>query len=241
MNYVFKKENPLNFKTATSNERGFTIIELIISIFILTVAVVGIFSIFSVMVILTADAADKLTATYLAQEGIEIVSNIRDSNWLNMDACAADPSCTSTYNWDDGLGVENQNCEPPTGCTGDYKTGTLVSGASPLLTPWSNNYLNIDSNGFYNDSAGTQTKFKRKILITPVTDANETSDYILNVEVQVSWDQKATILSSGVSANYCCPDSSNSNCPKNAANCIKLDSTMYDWYNYNKNIPVAGS
>jgi prepilin-type N-terminal cleavage/methylation domain-containing protein len=52
--------------------KGFTLIELIISVFILSVAVVGIFNAFSIMIILTSDAADRLTATYLAQEGEEI-------------------------------------------------------------------------------------------------------------------------------------------------------------------------
>ena len=232
MNYVFKKENSVNSKITAGDERGFTIIELIISIFILTVAVVGIFSIFSMMVILTADAADKLTATYLAQEGLEIVSNMRDSNWLNMDACAANTSCTSTYNWDDGL-----DCARPIGCQGDYKTGTLVSGANTTLAPWSDSYLYINPGGFYESSfrtGDTPTKFKRRILIAPVKDANGTSDYILSVEIQVSWDQKASILNP-------CPGNTCSASVCGASNCVKLDLTMYDWYNYGKNLPVASS
>ena len=43
-------------------------------------------------------------------------------------------------------------------------------------------YTNKDS-GFYNYSGGTQTKFKRKIIITPLPDVNGTQDYIFNVEV----------------------------------------------------------
>src|SRR3989344_4749088 len=56
---------------------GFTIIELVISIFIITVAVVGVYSAFSLAVILSSDAANRLTAAYLGQEGQEIERNIR--------------------------------------------------------------------------------------------------------------------------------------------------------------------
>ena len=86
-----------------NSSKGFTIIELIISIFILSVALVGIFSAFSIVTILTSDSADRLTGTYLAQEGMEIVRNIRDTNWIKMDHdCSGSATCT--YTW---LDVDN--------------------------------------------------------------------------------------------------------------------------------------
>jgi type II secretory pathway pseudopilin PulG len=231
--------------------KGFTIIELIISIFILSLAVVGIFSAFSMMVILTADAADKLTATYLAQEGMEIVRNVRDTNWLNMDLCdsgktiPANVSCPSS--WVDGLtttenGADNSpvDCSCPVGddctskgCNADYTTGTNIATGATQMANWASSdgdYLNIDAaTGFYDYKAGTRTKFKRKILITPVADANGTENYILNVEIQTSWDQKATILNSAHRAGDCSP-----------SNCVKLDAIMYDWYNYSQNAAATG-
>jgi type II secretory pathway pseudopilin PulG len=234
MNLIFKKE------------KAFTIIELIISIFILSVAVVGIFSAFSTMVILTSDAADKLTATYLAQEGLEIVRNVRDTNWLKTDTCSADPTCTDTYSWVDGLGVNDQSCL--NGCKADFTTGTAINGAHSM-TPWTSSpadYLKINANGFYGysscdpsdprystNSNFCQTKFKRKIIITPLLDANGTTKYyILDVMVEVAWDQKATLLNpTFLTANDSLADDCTIKAHKN--NCVKIEETMYDWYNYN--------
>jgi len=126
------------------------------------------------MVILTSDASDRLTAAYLAQEGMEIVRNIRDTNWLNM---SDDPEAT----WYDGL----SECE--SGCQADYET--TGAATSPLVPYVDIDHLKIDDTGdFYNRTSGTDTKFKRKITITFAT------EYIMKVSVQVFWDQKPTIL-----------------------------------------------
>lgn len=203
MKFIFKKE------------KGFTIIELVISIFILSFAVVGIFSAFSIMVILTSDTANQLTAAYLAQEGMEIVRNIRDTNWLNMNICAAAPSALNCpVTWVDGLAA---GVCSTTGCGADYKSISM-SGT------FSGDYLDIDPDGFYGYTSGTQTIFKRKIIITPIADVNgQASDHILKVIVQVSWDKKATILNnSEVPADSCVE----------GKNCIVAEETLYDWYNY---------
>ena len=150
--------------------KGFTIIELIIAIFVLSVAVVGIFSAFSIIVVLTSDTADRLTATYLAQEGMEIVRNIRDTNWLYMDICAANMipfpmgvTCPAT--WVDKLNV----CA--SGCEADYTTAGTGTTMPSSISVWASpgRYLKIDSSqysttyGFYNYLSGTDSKFKRKI------------------------------------------------------------------------------
>jgi len=207
-------------------KNGFTIIELIVSIFILSIGVLGVFSAFSMITILTSSTADRLTATYLAQEGMEIVRNIRDTNWLNMDGATGDfPSCASgndptsncPFSWVDGI----DNCES-FGCQADYTTGTSVSS---IMNSWSGDgdYLFLNTDGFYSyDTNGTQTKFKRKITIAPVTDVDTLDDHIIKVKVEVSWNQKATILKSGFLAGDC----------TTTDNCITTEETLYDWYNY---------
>ena len=190
---------------------GFTIIELIISIFILSIAIVGIFSAFSIVTILTSDTVDRLAATYLAQEGMEIVRNIRDTNWLNMDAGV------SGVAWDNGF----NSCEDK-GCEVDYTTTGY--GSNPVKPYASGHYLNIDANGFYHyQEAALNTKFKRKIIITKVTDVDNKDDHIIKVTVEVSWDRKATIINSGISAGTCIASNNN---------CIRAEETLYDWYNY---------
>jgi prepilin-type N-terminal cleavage/methylation domain-containing protein len=194
-------------------KNGFTIIELIISIFILSIAIVGIFSAFSMITILTSDASNRLTATYLTQEGMEIVRNIRDTNWIKI------RNGESGVTWDYGF----SSCE--SGCEMDYTTGTVVSGAHEI-TNWSGdgNYLfKNNSTGFYthNEANATSTKFKRKIIITPVEDVDGKSSHILKVTVQVSWDQKPTILNPLHLAKDCI-----------SSNCIIAEETLYDWFVY---------
>src|SRR3989344_3018190 len=110
--------------------RGFTIIEMIISVFMLSGAVLVIFGSFSLMIILSRDSEDRLVANYLVQEGIEIIRNIRDTNWL---ASAVNPGF---FVWDNGLAA----CKSA-GCEVDYKT--TGSGASPVY-PWQDRFLKIN-------------------------------------------------------------------------------------------------
>ncbi|MBI3631498.1 MAG: prepilin-type N-terminal cleavage/methylation domain-containing protein [Candidatus Staskawiczbacteria bacterium] len=164
-----------------TKNKGFTLIELVISIAILIVAVIGVYNSFSTVVILTSSVSSRFTAAYLAQEGVEITRNMRDNNWLQKE---------QGREWNYGL----LNCE--NGCEADYKTGTSVSANSGLI-PLGDNYLKIKNDitdpakkVFYSyDSFGsfTATKFKRKITITP--DPNPLRP-VLKVSVLVTWMEK---------------------------------------------------
>jgi len=158
-------------------QKGFTIIEMVISIFILSVAVIVIFGSFSLMVILSSDAEDRLTATYLAQEGIEIIRNIRDTNWL---ASVSNPGSVA---WDDGLSY----CVSSIGCEVDYKTTGFES--NPVY-PWQERFLKINpDNHFFEYESGEETKFKRKITIDATL-----SPHILKTKVEVFWNKRPSIL-----------------------------------------------
>ena len=173
-----KNKNKRNFRLSSESGAGFTMIELVIALFVLTVAVIGAYNAFSIMVVATAQMSDRFTAAYLAEEGIEIVRNMRDNNWLDADQDPEDPAIT----WDRGL----TSCD--TGCEADYKTGTS-SGIE--LTPYSSGGRNlyIDSNKFYSYAQiGVETKFRRKITIYPV------DDHTLRVTATVFWDEKRNIV-----------------------------------------------
>lgn len=179
------------------NNKGFTLIELVIAIFILVFAIIGVYNAFSTVVVLTTGASSRFTAAYLAQEGIEIVRNMRDNNWLKME------EAPETI-WTDGL----LECED--GCEADYKTGTLPA---LILVPWTSggNYLKINNNnGFYSyDSTGeyTETKFKRKIIITQ----NPATPNVFQVTVLVTWKEKEE---EGCVYGYC----------------IEAEEYLYNWY-----------
>lgn len=153
-----------------AEKKGFTLLEVIIAIFIITTGIVGVLGLISQTITVTNISSQRLIAAYLAQEGVEIVRNIRDTNWLE-----------EAPSWDDGLTVGDWE--------GDYDD-------IQNLTSWINpgNFLNVDAAGFYSYSAGTQTKFKRKITIQPVVN-------ILEVSVLVEWQYKGNTYSISVQEN----------------------------------------
>ncbi len=166
-------------------ESGFTLLEVIVAIFILTVGVGGSFVLIQQTLSASLMAQSRLIAAYLAQEGIEIIRNVRDNNWLEQRESLDIPPLPL---WDDGL----DDCSPPAKCCeADYKTDMPPS--YPSLTTITGcgfghlNHLNIDSNGFYSYSGGTQTKFKRKISI------NQVEDNKMKVVVVVQWIEKNQI------------------------------------------------
>lgn len=158
--------------------KGFTLIEVIVAVFILTVGVGGSFALIEQMLVGTSVAESRLIASYLAQEGIEIVRNIRDTNWLEKREL-------SGTEWNQDL----DNCAGPVGCCeGDYTTDTPPS-MTRLTSVASCNfgdlrYLRIDSSGFYSYGSGIQTKFKRKIFIESSGPDKE------KVEVVVEWKER---------------------------------------------------
>lgn len=156
MNNIFKKE------------KGFTLLEMIISIMIITIGIFGAYSAVSKYAKNTQQERENLIAAYLCQEGIEIIKNIRDSNWI------------SEVSWDTGLTSCNAGCEI------DYeKKGG--DGVTDGLTAWSSpgNFLYIDATtGLYkyeHTSSDIETPWTRRITIdTGTTD-------ILKITVEVSW------------------------------------------------------
>ena len=127
------------------NNKSFTLIELVVALFLITVGTIGSFSLIQRILTLTSIVPSQFTAAYLTQEGIEITRNIRDTNWLEQ---RTNPEVL----WDEGL------------LTGDWETDYNDSS----LTSWAGEgrFLNIGSSGFYSyDVLDNPTKFKRKITI----------------------------------------------------------------------------
>lgn len=77
--------------------KGFILLELLITIFVFTIGVIGVFNVIQNISFSSQTNSSKLTAAYLAQEGIEKVRYKRDSNWLAKVAWDLDlPAGTET-------------------------------------------------------------------------------------------------------------------------------------------------
>jgi len=80
--------------------KSFTMIEVLGAVFILSVGVLGAYSVVQNIFIQTFYSSARLTAAYLAEEGLEKVRNIRDTAWIDS---AIDDWANNGVN--DGLAV----------------------------------------------------------------------------------------------------------------------------------------
>ncbi|NQT50051.1 prepilin-type N-terminal cleavage/methylation domain-containing protein [Candidatus Kuenenbacteria bacterium] len=82
------------------NQQGQTLIEAIVAIAIIGVALIGFLSQSSYNFAAAKESFNRTVALNLAREGIEVVRNVRDSNWLQ--GCF-DPAKSSCKYWNTGL------------------------------------------------------------------------------------------------------------------------------------------
>ena len=73
------KEKEFSF---LKNNKGFTLVETLIAITLVTVGLLGAVTLIIYAISVTSLVRGKLIASQLAQEGVEVVRNIRDNNWL---------------------------------------------------------------------------------------------------------------------------------------------------------------
>lgn len=157
-------------KKAKKNAQGFMLLELLLGIFILIVGVAGIHGFISRFFVYNRFLTSKMTAAYLTQEGIEIVRNVRDTNWVEGNT------------WDEGIFC----CESSPGncssapcecneCEADYDDVQLSQSSGYKM--------DVDGNGFfYHSGSPGATDFKRVIKVR-----RDNSEYI-EVCVTTSWE-----------------------------------------------------
>lgn len=141
--------------------RGFTLVEVIVAIGIISLVSVGVM--FGISLNLTSAARIKsnLIASNLAQEGLEIVRSIRDRDW-HLGNSFGSSLANGTY---------------------------IVDWNSQSLLSFSDTFLKKDANGLYNYSSGQDTIFKRKIIIENSSQNPATVEKVAKVEI--SWQEKS--------------------------------------------------
>lgn len=80
-----------------NNSRGFSILEVVIAVGIISVSFVALASLFAYNIKMEILCRDKIIASYLAQEAFEVVRQIRDDNWFKGS------------DWLDGIPVNTDN------------------------------------------------------------------------------------------------------------------------------------
>ena len=153
--------------------KGFTILEILITIFIITIGLLATLAAINKTLNVTSDYSKKLSALALAQEGVEIVRNIRDSNFIKQQR-----GVPGTL-WDQGFSV-----------IGEYEADYL----SQELSFYTGRYLKINNEGFYfySSSPYPDTIFQRKIIIKEIDPLNPDPNS-LEVKVEVYWLEEGSI------------------------------------------------
>ncbi|MBI2098574.1 MAG: hypothetical protein HYT49_02855 [Candidatus Wildermuthbacteria bacterium] len=172
------------------SENGFTILEIIAATFVVVLVVGGVYSLVVFNLRVSGDVARNLEAAYLAQEGIEVVRNLRDTNFLAIRYALCDPFQNPNA-WKGVIDDPGSCSGPPlpvvdlTNCS----AGCEAQYDSVDLEPYADAFLLRDSNGIYNYTTGSATPFKRKITI------DDTTRDSLKVDVEVSWHSQRVVAS----------------------------------------------
>ncbi len=152
----------LNKKSLKNSISGFTLIETFVAVTILAFVIVGPLSIASNSITSSLYAKDQVVASYLAEEAIEYVRNVRDNNHLQ--------GLSSSANWLTGL----SSCMSPSVCVVDVINGTVQA----------NNYCGSSScplkysNGLYGYTSGwVNSIFTRDVEIV-TTSPTEVAIYV---------------------------------------------------------------
>lgn len=120
-------------------KNGFTLIETIVAVGIIVIGLVSALTLITNSLFYVSNIGDRLIAANLTAEGLEVVRNIRDNNWIQ------------NLSWNNGMP------------DGDYQ----ASYNSTALSPYSGNPLLFDSgSGLYNYSSGAGTLYVRKISVS---------------------------------------------------------------------------
>lgn len=148
-------------------QKAFTLIEVLVAITILIVGIISGFVLVTRALYNVAVIKDRLTASFLAQEGIELTRQIRDSNFLRI-------LNGESAGWRNGLG------------DGTYIIESKVDSEEPIglvsIGEDENRFFFYDDTfKIYNYNAGEPTTFNRKIRITTIND-NE-----IRVESTIQW------------------------------------------------------
>lgn len=156
-------------------QSGFTLIEVIATLAIILFGVLAAFSALTLATRAGNESVNRTVATHLAEEGLEIVRNIRDNNEINglaFDAGLADGTYLVFYG-SPGLtpSVIAAGATPP---PLDVNPTTGLYGHDQARWP---------SSGF----TGAPSKYTRTILIQHATDAGAGSTSYLRVTCVVSW------------------------------------------------------
>ena len=189
---------------SSKKNSGFTILETMIALAVITAAVVGPVSLITRGIASSSFSKNKLIANHLAAEGIELIRVIRENNIICIAGGAG-----SSWHWDtdydgnsrlhaglttnktiDGVELSPPILSPPMQCA----PGIEIRNPTRSIGSCNTNFLNIDSSGCYtHGSGGAPTIFKRCVWVSKdplVGEGSIPGTDIINVSSEVKWSER---------------------------------------------------
>lgn len=148
-------------------QKGFTLIETLFAILIFSAALVSLLAIAGKGIVATGQVKNETVAFYLAQEGIEVARNFRDSNFVAEEA------------WDLGF-ASTPDCSIAMGCYLDFSNGGV-----PLLVENHGADEVFFNLGMYTNQnqGGTPTGFHRYVRLVPIANGGTPDEYTVTSTV----------------------------------------------------------
>jgi prepilin-type N-terminal cleavage/methylation domain-containing protein len=144
-----------------TTSRGFTLIETMVAITILTLAVAGPLFTASRAIVAARAASNQLTASYLAQESVEYIRMMRDNEYISAYADPLTTETASTTGW-----TNFKNSLSSAGCMIGCAFDPAVPGLSPCLSGTCAPLYLAPTNIYTQQSSGnTPTIFIRTIKV----------------------------------------------------------------------------
>lgn len=140
------------FENKQNNKKGFTIIESLVAIFILTVSVTALMTVVSQSIFNSNYIKNKTVAISIAQEGVELVRNIQDTALVNSSFSTFEVFAGTVF----GPCILNEAT-----CTIDAIDLDIASCPNQICPP----ILVSDDTGYFNYTFGEASMFTRTISI----------------------------------------------------------------------------
>lgn len=179
------------FNKRTKNNIGFTLVETMVAVFILSLVIISLMSVVASSLFASRYARDEIIANYLLQEAVDYIRNDRDTTIFLNTSVETEVSWTTFVDKYSACGVENQGCYidifkslEDTTSPDNIKQCSYNPGPEDTTCPKFFFDSNSDSSFYnYGGGGGSESNFIRKIVFT----VNPINKNEVIVKVTVYW------------------------------------------------------